>query len=474
VACRLLLQGGVTLRALPCSTVCLCLLASSCSHVPSLVTSSEKAPARKTVPRNSLETFEPGCTDSLEQLLEYFPCPGTYAAATDGPNQLCRDYEDRFEVTSGPSHSFITYLYGAGETDCVYDASSSGLVGMRVSDDSNYFCKGTSSVVEAGDLGEAEWAPETFRRIDCKDSDLAPPVGSPSPVPRACPGGSAPSFLVRPGIHSINSFTLSATDLYWAESDGIWHAPKEGGYGLPVIEDGYAARVVGSDAEALYWSRPPEWSSPPALYRLPFESRAEPQLVAQDASHVWAISGSQIYYLSSAGQLRSVPTAGGASMLLAAGPWSSQALAVDATGVYFYDERASTAAEPLSKYSFASGSVSAFAPVAGGAQFVQIAGEHVIWADAAGVWSSSSNGERSSLSSATSVRGLASDGTSVYWAESSGPEDVFSDVLRLPLAGGVPETVACHVYAVRSLRADGAAVYYDATVGDVLGKITLE
>jgi hypothetical protein len=46
--------------------------------------------------------------------------------------------------------------------------------------------------------------------------------------------------------------------------------------------------------------------------------------------------------------------------------------------------------------------------------------------------------------------------------------------LAVPLAGGDAKTLACHLYAVRGLRADGAAVYYDSTVGDVVGKISLE
>jgi len=126
------------------------------------------------------------------------------------------------------------------------------------------------------------------------------------------------------------------------------------------------------------------------------------------------------------------------------------------------------------KYTFATGRVTAFATVTGAARFVQTAAEHVLWADAAGVWSSTSDGDRTLLGNASSVRGLTSDGSLVYWAQSSGPEDVFSDVRRLPFGGGDAETVACHLYAVQSLRADGAALYYDTTLGEVLGKVTLE
>jgi hypothetical protein len=413
------------------------------------------------------------CTDDLENVLHISSCPVTYAAETDGPNQLCRDYGDSFQVASGPAHSFIRYAYGAGSTACVYDASNSALVGMTVSDDSNYFCHGTSNVVQAGDLGEADLDLAVFRPLHCSDSDLPPAVGSPSPPPRACPGGIAPAFLTPTSDNRQGNFTLAASEVYWSEFYGIWHVPKAGGNGLPVIED-ERFHVVSSDAEALYWSRLPVGASPPSLFRLPFGSQSEPQRIVDDASDAWAVSGSQLYYLSSNGQLRAVPTAGGASTLLAEGAGSSQALAADATGIYWYAELPGTPAESISKYTFTTGLVTAFAPVTGGARFVQTASEHVLWADAAGVWSSTWDGERTSLSTASSVRGLSSDGTKVYWAQSSGPDDVFSDVLQVPLAGGDAATIACHLYLVRSLRADGTAVYYDTTLGDVIGKVTLE
>lgn len=442
---------------------CLFLLAVGCSDART----SDDTP-----PPVIRETAEPAsCTDSLENVLKISPCRATYATATDGPNQLCGSYYDSFQVTTVAAHSFITKLYGAGQLDCVYDVGSSALVGMRVSDDGNYFCNGTSSVVEAGDVGDADWAPETLRTIDCSDSDLPPSLDSPSPTPRACPGGTTPTFLYQTSTYTIGSFALSASDVYWAEPDGIWHAPKAGGTGLPVAEDTYGERVLGSDAEALYWSHPPVWSEPPALFRVPFQGGSAPQRLVGDASHGWTISGSQIYYLASNGQLRSVPTSGGASSLLAEGTWSSEELAADATGIYWYANPAGTA---ISKYTFTTGAVTDFAPVTGNARYLQIAADRVLWSDAAGIWSSTPSGERTQLSSTTSVRGLSADETHIYWAQSTGSGDVFSDILALPLAGGAAATVACHLYAVRSLRADRGAIYYDSTVGDVVGKIMLQ
>lgn len=457
------LQQGVRMkmRALP---GILFLLASSCSDW-ALDGSSPTAPSPY------LNLTPTTCTDTLENVLRISSCPASYSPAADGPNQLCRDYYDSFEVGTGATHSFITNQYGAGATNCIYDAGSAALVGMRVSDDGNYFCDGKSNSIEAGDVAEGEWPPEQFSSVSCTDSDLPPPVGSPSPTPRACPGGTAPTFLLT-SLNNLDGFSVGATDVYLSESDGVWRVPKAGGYERVVYENGYAFRVLGNDANALYWSSSP---NPPSLYRLPFDNGVEPQLLVEGASHSWTLSGSLIYYLSSSGQLRAIPTSGGDSTLLADGSWTSAELAADATGVYWYSDPSGTEAAAISKYTFATASVTAFAPVTGGARFVQTAGDRVIWVDAQGVWSSTSNGNRSSLSSATSVRGLASDGVRVYWAQSTGSGDVFSDILALPLAGGgEPQKVACHVYAVRGLRADAAAVYYDSTIRDVVARVPVQ
>lgn len=156
------LQQGVRMkmRALP---AILCLFASSCSDW-ALDGSSPTAPSPY------LNLTPTRCTDTLENVLRISSCPASYSPAADGPNQLCRDDYDSFEVGTGATHSFITNLYGAGETDCIYDAGSAALVGMRVSDDSNYFCNGKSSYIEAGDVAEGEWPPEQFSTVSCTDT----------------------------------------------------------------------------------------------------------------------------------------------------------------------------------------------------------------------------------------------------------------------------------------------------------------
>ncbi|HKO94110.1 MAG TPA: hypothetical protein VJU61_23315, partial [Polyangiaceae bacterium] len=363
----------------------------------------------------------PACTDSLEPYRDSARCPARFSPATDGPNELCTDYYDTFHVGNSSRYAFINYQYGAGESECVYDAQTSELVGIWVADDYDHYCGSTSSSIELGDVGHDGGEIEMSREIDCRDSDLAPRVGSPTPEPRACPGGSTPTFVALTSNAVPGNFTLSQSEVYWGEFYGVWHAPKVATNGeRPVLEDDGGYRVMDSDPEALYWSKPPVWSSPPSVYRLPFGSRSEPVRVVDDASNAWAVSDEQVYYLSSNGQLRSVLTAGGDSTLLAEGAGSSEALAVDATGLYWYAEPAGF----ISKYTFTTGLVTAFAPVTGGARFVQTAGEHVLWVDAGGVWSSTWDGERRLLSSASSVRGLTSDGSRVYWAQSSGA-DVF-------------------------------------------------
>jgi len=136
-------------------------------------------------------------------------------------------------------------------------------------------------------------------------------------APLTMQGGTTFHF-VTDGIHAAlahasarSNFTLGASDVYWSEFYGIWQVSKAGGDARRVIEDDGGYRVVGNDAQALYWSKPPAWSIPPSLFRLPLAGTSEPLRIADDASDAWTVSGSQLYYLSSSGQLRAVPAAGG-------------------------------------------------------------------------------------------------------------------------------------------------------------------
>ena len=124
------------------------------------------------------------------------------------------------------------------------------------------------------------------------------------------------------------------------------------------------------------------------------------------------------------------------------------------------------------------GLVSDFAPITVIDPGLLVAdGSHLVWSDdefpgPSTVWSSSLDGsQRVAIAQAPLVRGLASDGTNVYWAASSVGSDS-SDILAAPLSGGPARTLACAVSYVYGLSVDDTDVYYFTyTASPIIGKI---
>lgn len=69
------------------------------------------------------------------------------------------------------------------------------------------------------------------------------------------------------------------------------------------------------------------------------------------------------------------------------------------------------------------------------------------------------------------MRAIASDGSSVYWAASTKSNDPFSDIVGVPLGGGEPQTIGCHLYGVELLLADESALYCETRHGDQIVRL---
>jgi len=314
-----------------------------------------------------------------------------------------------------------------------------------------------------------------------------PTQTQPSEPPRACPNGPEPSVFV--SGNAITGIAQSETHLYWY-ANAIFRQPKAGGPPEKVSDvEPYGGRLL-IEGSALYWV------SYPAIYRLPIDGGQEPERVVNDASSVdaWMPRGSQLYYFSDpaqgqggapsggfGSQLRAAPTSGGAAQLLADQQWARDRLAADATGVYWYYSPAYSPdglsganaghGGEIEKYAFATGAVTPITTTDGNIEWLQVAGDRLIWIDGAQLWSAAPDGsDRTVLGTSSLFRALTSDGTTAYWA-SSVPGDDYSDIIGVPLTGGSPRTIACHVSSVYGMVADASAVYYYSWVGDVIGKL---
>jgi hypothetical protein len=151
----------------------------------------------------------------------------------------------------------------------------------------------------------------------------------------------------------------------------------------------------------------------------------------------------------------------------------STTLAADPTGVYWYDDsRATSGTAFIRKYTPATSQVTDVATVQA-VQFLRTNGTHVAWADAPSmsgatkVWSSTSDQSQVVELGVTGlVRQLALDESFAYLAESPSGDD-YSDIFAIPISGGPPMPIACHVFGVYSMAVDDNDVYFSTwdTVG---------
>jgi hypothetical protein len=109
---------------------------------------------------------------------------------------------------------------------------------------------------------------------------------------------------------------------------------------------------------------------------------------------------------------------------------------------------------------------------------LQSAGQRLLWADSESISSCLADSSQvENYTSGLSVRGLTSDGTSVYWA--SLDRGYFSELRFTPLTGGDWGLLGCNgggfgavvVDSVGSILVDADALYYQSDLGDVVGKV---
>jgi hypothetical protein len=280
----------------------------------------------------------------------------------------------------------------------------------------------------------------------------------------------------------IRRIALAGSDVYWYARDAIYRKPKAGGNAQKLSDVADGGGVLRSDGSSLYWSRYP------ALFSIPMDGGNGPVQVVQDAysTTAWTAHDSQVYYLAPPTEaqsnlpyeLRSAANDGSASASLAPVQAETLELAADASGVYWYSVEfggadAGVRSVEIQKYSFATRTVSSFAPAIDLSEYLQVSGDRVLWFDQNQIWSGASDGsERFALGSAPLLRALASNQTSVFWAASAVGDD-YSDIVAVPRGGGATRLLACHISSIYGFVADDSALYYYTWLGDIIGKIDL-
>lgn len=290
----------------------------------------------------------------------------------------------------------------------------------------------------------------------------------------ACVEGACQPVVLADGLAGPRSLAIDDANAYWAlagKSD-LWRLPLSGGSPTVVLTDPDGALVsLAVDAADLYWITPGKLAKAPKAGGAPVtleQSGFGHDRLALGATHAFVAMGAGSFL----SMVMQYPLDGGAEVQVGDNLVSASSIgqiAVDHTNLVWLEHKAGESAVSMIPLSVAAACstlcwkdqmkllASGEAPAgseAGGiiaddTRVYWIAGDAIRAVPAAG-------GDVTSLVTGLSApMGLAIDATHLYVTDRGA-----GAVIRVPLAGGEPETIAADQGSVRDVRVDERAVYW--------------
>lgn len=244
-------------------------------------------------------------------------------------------------------------------------------------------------------------------------------------------GGVAPTTL---GQASPLALVVDATNAYWLGEGGVWRTPLSGSprTRLATTPNSAPGSALAVDATSVYWLDATIW-------KVATGGGAPVELVGPDCTAIdcgprepIAVDATSLYYVAHGNVMR-VPIGGGTPIPLATGQ-SPGAITSDGANVYWTDATSGT----VMRVSATGGT-----PVTIASNQIRL------------------------------VSAVAVDTTFVYWMNGGDPNTSCSDnstgtVMRAPLQGGTPTTLASGQSCQVALAVDATSVYWTNSVGSVM------
>lgn len=304
---------------------------------------------------------------------------------------------------------------------------------------------------------------------DSTDIDAPSVDASPS-----CPSGGAVEVLGTGGRPAW--IAVDDTHVYWVtEGDPnngymggvVMRTAKAGGTPTPLAMDEVKPVDVVVDATHVYWIR----ATAGTIMKVA-KTGGTPALVANaPQARRLAIDATHLYWTRNNGGIGDVtrlPLAGGNAQVLDENLLGLHAIAVDATDAYY------TTSTTIQRVGKTGGkSVTVMGTASGLPRGLALAAQAIYWTDdemgGAVRTVAKAGGTASSIVTDDQPTGLGVDGTHVYWASD------FRRIVKAPLAGGTPETLADNEFNPAELALDDCFVYWvdrETRVGSMLtGKV---
>jgi hypothetical protein len=314
----------------------------------------------------------------------------------------------------------------------------------------------TSLAVDATSVYWTNPNDETVRKV---------PVGGGPTATLA--GGAAPLAIDSTGVYCTNQFSTNP-------APAILKMPLGGGAPAVIASLSILPAAIAVDATGVYWTSP-----------------GRGQVYFQDAG------ASELSRLLAPGSVMKISLDGGLPTVLASGQVGVGAIAIDENNVYWtagtvvnfgtpqFRRESSVVKMPLgggTPATFVSGQIDSFRIAVDAANIYWLnrgTGENG-YTDGSVMKASLTNGLPITLATGqVNLTDMAIDATSVYWATMGSPQDDGTGgyvgdgaVMKVPLAGGTPTTIASGQLAAAALAIDATSVYWANDIDGSLMKAT--
>jgi len=311
---------------------------------------------------------------------------------------------------------------------------------------------------------------ETCCAASCTDLEDDP--GNCGTCGHNCDGGACVAGLCQPVLLATDpaashprAIALSGSYVYFAHENGIDRVPKDGGVAadggllLEALWSGSSIpRAMAIDSTTIYWTS----ETPGTLFAMPLAGGLPTSLATGDSLLGLALDVPTVYFVDwGIGQIDSVATAGGAKSILGTdAPGNVYMCAVSGDELFY------TTYGTVAKISTFGGFPDELAIGQSNAYAIAVDQTSAYWSDDDGVYRiPKDGGVAMQLSAELGVRAIAVDGMNLYWTNQSGA------IRRVPVAGGVVETLVEGQDSPEALAVDATSVYWtnlnDATIWKV-------
>jgi hypothetical protein len=327
----------------------------------------------------------------------------------------------------------------------------------------------------------------------CSASSKPSAVGSPTPAATsatASPAASATAGAtacateaetVVTDLSHPTSIVSDGTNLYWINNPpddlsgrSLMRVGVSGGEPVTLAAHLRDPAYLAVDKARVYWiDSGKDFPHSPQILSVPLAGGTPKPLVANDVSRQqFVVVGGRAYYFGGS-VLHRVSTTGGTPTKVSTLPNNAFNATADAANLYWTDDH-----QHVYKLPFAGGRPILLTTLVAPADFLGLS--QPIAVDATGVYAPANPGkgtdavlriplaggaptEVASFASAyNGVAGIVSDGTTVYWANSSGLA-----VQRAPVTGGTAETVSCDQARPNGITRDASAIYWTTDAGSI-------